>query len=286
MTSQLRFLTDEAYNRPQTGSRDRHFHALLKEIMNQQHTTERRPRISGLQLGAALAVFISGLSVGVYALTAFAAPDWAVAGPGLLVAGAGIVGLRFRVALLAGVIPLGAILSIAGPVIAFDLARPNETPYFLGSLLALISSCFATALGVTAVAFVDRGSPKVVAATGLGASFLFTIALLGLVPAMNAASEAPKNVVTKSKASAIEVEMIDFAFIVKDNKLSPSSVLLLRNTGSLPHNLTIPKLGIDVFVPSGRKTYVRVVGTTPVTFFCAVGDHQDQGMAGEFAFFR
>ncbi len=105
--------------------------------MNRQNISDQRPRIGGLQVATALAVLISGLSVGVYSLIAFAAPEWALAGPGLLVAAAGLVGLRYKVALLAGTIPLGAILSIAGPVIAFDLARPDETPYFLGSLLSL-----------------------------------------------------------------------------------------------------------------------------------------------------
>jgi hypothetical protein len=205
--------------------------------MNQQNTSQRQPRISGLQLAAAIAVIMSGLSVSVYSLIAFAAPEWAVAGPGLLVAAAGLVGLRYKVALLAGMIPLGAILSIAGPVIAFDLARPDETPYFLGSLLSLVSACVATALGIATVAFADRGSSTVVTTAGLGASILLVAALLGLVPAMNAASDAPKDVANLEKAGAVDVEMIDSAFVVNDNRLKQNSVLHLRNTGALPHNI-------------------------------------------------
>jgi hypothetical protein len=244
----------------------------------------RRKRPTLLHLSASLAVFTSGLSVGVYALTAFADPDWAVAGPGLLVAGAGLIGLRFKPALFAGVIPIGAILSIAGPVIAFDLARPGETPYFLGSLLALISSCFAAALAIATVAF-DRGSRKGSGGIEFGVSTVLTLVLLGVVPAMNRASSVPKSVRIPDHSDAIDVEMIDFAFVVNDNKLRRNSVLRLRNTGSLPHNITIPKLGIDVFVPSGCQTYLRVTNASgAASFYCAVGDHRAQGMAGEFAF--
>lgn len=255
--------------------------------MSPHTNSERRLKISWLQLAASAAVFMSGFSVAVYALTAFAGPDWGVAGPGLLVAGAGIAGVRFRVMLLAGVVPLGAILSIAGPVIAFDLARPGETPYFLGSLLAVISACFAAVLGLVAVLIAERGSRKVVGAAGFGASVLFTGALLSVVPAINASSAVPKNVTAVDQAAAVDVQMIDSAFVVDDNRLRPNSVLLLRNTGSLPHNITIPKLGIDVFVPSGRRTYVRLPDSPlAVSFFCSVGDHRAQGMAGEFEFSR
>lgn len=75
-------------------------------------------------------------------------------------------------------------------------------------------------------------------------------------------------------------------------KFSPSSINLtkgetvkitFKNTGTLPHNLTIAELGISTkTVGGGQEDSVTVTAdkTGSYTFYCDVGNHRQQGMEG------
>lgn len=238
-----------------------------------QTVAERRPAVS--LLGAASLV-VAGLSLAVYALTGFTAPDWTVAGPGLLVAAAGIAGLRTRWFHLAGLVPIAALLTVAGPILAYDLARPDETPYFVGSVIIVVSTCAAAIFGVAST-IEDRRSLPVGLAMSLAVTPIVVLAVVGASPS---SADASDGIVDAARAAAVDVEMIDTAFVVAPSELRAGTVVRLRNTGTLPHDFTIRELDVAVFVPSGRTTYVRLPDASVDTFelICTVGDHLELGM--------
>lgn len=76
-------------------------------------------------------------------------------------------------------------------------------------------------------------------------------------------------------------------------KFSPASISLTRgetvkitfkNTGTLPHNLTISELGVSTKTIGGREedsVTVTADKTGNYTFYCSVGTHRAQGMEGK-----
>lgn len=225
---------------------------------------------------AAVSLVAAGVSLAVYALTAFTSRDWTVAGPGVLVAVAGIAGLRNRWFHLAGLVPIGAVLTVAGPILAFDLARPEQTAYFVGTALIIVSACAAAIFG-TASTIEDRRTLPI----ALVASLVVTpLVIMAVVSANPASADASDGLVDADRVNALDVQMIDVAFVVDPTDLQPGTVVHLRNTGTLPHDFTIPDLDVAVFVPSGRDTYVRLPDSPAGSFelICTVGDHREQGM--------
>lgn len=235
------------------------------------------PRWSRLSLAATVSLVVSGLSLAIYALTAFTVRDWTIAGPGLAVAVAGITGLRFRWAYLAGLAPISAVLTVAGKIAAFDLARPGETAYFIGTVLILISACFAAIVGLAAVI----GPRRTWLEPSAGALALAAcIAVFIVVIAGNDASSATDRGITAvERRSAVVVEMVDYRFVPRGSVID-GGVIDLRNTGTLPHEFHVPSLGLSVLVPAGRHTYVRLphTGSDVMGVICPVGDHQQRGM--------
>ena len=231
-----------------------------------------------LDIAATAVLVVVGLTLAVYALTAFAQPDWTVAGPGLLVAAAGIAGLRLRWAYLAGLAPIGAVLSVAGPVIAFDLNRPEELPYFVASVVALIGSCLAAVLGVAA-ALIPARPRRTLGALGVSAVLAATVSLV-VLSSNEASAATARGISASERAGSVEVRLSDFRFEVDGGVLPSGGVIHVRNVDTLPHDLTMPSLGIAVFVPSGRDTYVRLPEGMPATvgIVCTIGDHQLRGM--------
>lgn len=231
-----------------------------------------------LETAATSVLLTVGLTLAVYALTAFAQPDWTVAGPGLLVAAAGVVGLRLRWAYLAGLAPIGAVLTVAAPVIAFDLNRPGETPYFVASVIVVIGSCFAAVLGVAA-ALVPAWRHRALGALGVSAVLAAAVSLT-VLSSNDASAATADGISATERAESVEVRLRDLRFEIDGGVLPSGGVIRVRNVDTLPHDLTIPSLGIAVFVPSGRDTYVRLPDEMPpvVGMICTIGDHQLRGM--------
>ena len=236
-----------------------------------------------LAVSTSVALIVAGLSLTIYALTAFTVRDWTVAGPGLAVAVAGVAGLRIRWLFLAGVVPIAGLLTVAGPIAAFDLHRPGETTYFIGSAIIVASACAAAVLGV-ASAFVPHHRRTATVAMSAGviitAAAIFAVILFG-----HASSDATDAGITDAeRTQAVDVRMVEYGYVVTGD-VRAGSVLHLRNTGTLPHVLDITSIGLDVFVPSGRDTYLRlpVTNATALTVICTVGDHLQHGMTLELA---
>lgn len=191
--------------------------------------------------------------------------------------------IRLRWACLAGLVPISAVLTIAGRIVAFDLARPGETPYFLGSVIIVVAACFAAVLGVAAVfggaAPIGHHRVRLLPAA-LAVAAAGCIGALVFVAAGNEASAATDGGISAAERNAATlVEMIDYRF-VPEGAVVDGGVIHLRNTGSLPHTFDVPSLGTSIFVPSGRDTYVRLprTGSDVIGVVCLVGDHQQRGM--------
>jgi hypothetical protein len=228
---------------------------------------------------AAVSLVVAGLSLAAYALTAFTTRDWTVAAPSLLVAAAGVAGLRTRWLLLVGLVPIGAVLSVAAPILAFDLARPGEVAYLVGTVTVIVGSCLAAVLGTLAALRSDDRWLPLAALGGLALVPIVGIYVIG----SNPASAATDGGITESeRAAAPIVEMVDYAFAVDPTLLRAGEVIHLVNTGTLPHDFTVTDAAVDVavFVPPGRDTSLRLPesNTEPFTVVCTVGDHQDLGM--------
>lgn len=234
-------------------------------------TSRTLPRI------AAASLILAGLAVAVYAIIAFNTPDWMIAGPGLLVVGAGIAGLRQRWLFLLGVAPIGAALTIARPILAYDLARPDETAYFLGTAFILVLGCMSAALGIAAIATSNR---RMVPLASLGALVLIPLVTTFIATQSPSSETTDDQISAAQRADAVEVIMADYAFAVDPELLVGGQVLHLQNAGSFPHDFTIPSLDVAVIVPPGRDTYLQLPAqeTGPTLLYCTVGDHRSRGM--------
>lgn len=238
---------------------------------------DRGTDVSLAAVAATCSLLLAGLSLAAYALTGFTTRDWTVAAPALCVAAAGIAGLRNRWFYLAGLVPIGAVLSVAGSILAFDLARPDETPYLFGTIAAIVGACGAATFGPYAA--LRPRAPRL-AVIALIAVAAVPLVVWYVIAANPDSADAGADLTAAERASAIDIEMIDYAFVVDPTLIEPGQVLHLRNTGSLPHDFTSADLGIAAYVPPGRDAYLRIPDSTPSAFtvICTVGDHADLGM--------
>ena len=85
--------------------------------------------------------------------------------------------------------------------------------------------------------------------------------------------------------SKIEVAGKEFSFspatlTLKAGQVSP---IVLKNTGSIEHDLTVDGAGFKVTVPAGGSGDKELKLDKPGTyeFFCSVAGHKDAGMKGE-----
>lgn len=126
------------------------------------------------------------------------------------------------------------------------------------------------------------------------------LALQGGYKAPQTASQAPVStpVVTQetgTPGAASEGAAVGREIVVSGSefKFSPASISLtkgetvritFRNTGNLPHNLTIAELGVATkTIGAGQTDSVTVTAdkTGNYTFYCNVGNHRQQGMEGK-----
>ncbi len=58
--------------------------------------------------------------------------------------------------------------------------------------------------------------------------------------------------------------------------------LILLNEGTLPHDITIPALGLSLPAAPGSSASAALSATRPGTyeFFCSVAGHREAGMTG------
>lgn len=99
-----------------------------------------------------------------------------------------------------------------------------------------------------------------------------------------ASATADDDISDDERTSAVDVEMVDYAYAVNPSLLDDRRVVHLRLTGTLPHDFTIAALDVAMFVPPGRDTYLRL--PEPLTndvVVCTIGDHIERGMRIDLA---
>ena len=85
----------------------------------------------------------------------------------------------------------------------------------------------------------------------------------------------------------IVVTMLEFSFRPAQSRVVRSDgqrvVIVLQNTGIIPHNLVIPELGVaSPNVAPGQSHRIDFIASQPGTFrfVCTMPGHEEKGMAG------
>lgn len=118
--------------------------------------------------------------------------------------------------------------------------------------------------------------------------------LTGMGPTTQRVSPSPQAVASTAPATESAEGKMEKTVVVSGSEysFSPKSIevtagepvkLTFKNTGNLPHDLTITELGVKTNVVAGGKE--DTVTFTPeksgsFTFYCSVGNHRQLGMEG------
>ena len=85
-------------------------------------------------------------------------------------------------------------------------------------------------------------------------------------------------------APVVPVSLVDFTFRPRDIRVRTEQPFNLQvtNQGGIPHDLTIPALGVQVVVRPGQQVITGLQAPVPGTydFYCSVPGHREAGMIG------
>lgn len=81
---------------------------------------------------------------------------------------------------------------------------------------------------------------------------------------------------------AIEISMVEYAFLPSDLEAVPGQTLALTNEGAIVHNLVIPSLGKGIELSPGGSGTMEVPAAEPGTYeiVCDLTGHREAGMVG------
>ncbi len=104
-------------------------------------------------------------------------------------------------------------------------------------------------------------------------------------PASESATASSSPSAAMSETTEIKVSGNEFAFLPAKLSVKKGQKVMIsfQNTGKLPHNLTIDKLGIATkTIGAGQTDTVEFTADQAGTFaiYCSVGTHRQQGMEG------
>lgn len=103
------------------------------------------------------------------------------------------------------------------------------------------------------------------------------------VPQQPTAATPVSSVPTSAREISIEGNEYNFSPSSIDLKTGETVKVTFKNTGKLPHNLTIAELGVATkTVGGGREDTITITASTAGSykFFCSVGNHRQLGMEG------
>jgi len=185
--------------------------------------------------------------------------------------------------------PLMALIILASPVrgdIPYNLARPDERRYFVYTLILL------TALGLSIVAGLvatlrqagRSGPDRAASLSAIVGGLLLAILIGGLLRASVSERNTLAGFTDAELATLPTFVMADLFFAPSLIEVRAGQTVAIRfaNEGLLPHAFDFADERVHLRVPSGRSGVAIVTPTTPgtYTFYCGVGDHRAQGMAG------
>lgn len=190
---------------------------------------------------------------------------------------------RMRMASVALLIPpIAFVASPARTELSFNLARPDDTGWYVFTLAVAVGVGLCLA-GIVAL-LVDRpaGRWAVVPATLVGA-----VAFAGLIGLVDPQPDLGSGLDAATRDALPTVVMVNYAYGVEPVTVDGDRLRVrLENDSDLPHTFSVDALDLDVFVPAGRDAYVDVVIPPSVgglDVYCAVGDHEALGMVVELA---
>ncbi len=177
--------------------------------------------------------------------------------------------------------PISLIASPAGTELSFNLSRPGDAGWFwlTVAIAASVGLCLAAALAVV----VDHPAAR------RGASVVALVGAVGFALALTAVDPQPdlgRDLTSAERAAAPTVQLVNFAYGLPESALvvdvdgTARLTAHMVNDSDLPHTFTIDELGLDVYVPAGRATYVDVAveRSGPFEVLCTIGDHRSLGM--------
>lgn len=238
------------------------------------------PAVLPARAARALGVLAGALVVVTGAVRLVAVPGGAeVALPFVAVGGVLVVaawaGSWPIVAGMGAVVAVALVVSPAASELAFNLARPEESGWFLWSVALLVS------VGLAAAAIVIGRSPTGVrgGAAAAGVAMVVVAATTAtaavVVGGAGAAERAP------AQLALPEIQLFDAAFgeLRFAEEENGDRWALLVNDTAAPHTFTVAELGVDVYVPAGRDAVLRLPASdSSVSVICTIGDHADEGM--------
>lgn len=223
------------------------------------------------------------------------APVLAAIGVGLLISGVVVVRRRATIpnAAAAAVLMIGPVAIIATDArteLSYNLFRPDETGWFALTLLMGLGAGLAVAGAVVSALAARPSSSTQRPLAGrligvVGGALAGTAAVLGLIAVVDPQPDLGRSLSEDERAGLPTVALLDFAFAptaveVVDDRMR----VRLENPTRLPHTFAVDSLGIDVYVPPGRVTYVDVavpagaLDGDGARVWCSIGDHEELGM--------
>lgn len=84
------------------------------------------------------------------------------------------------------------------------------------------------------------------------------------------------------KLDAVQVSLVEYAFVPEDLQGLPGQTLAVRNDGAITHNLVIPSLGKGIELSPGDSGTMKVPAAEPGTYsiVCDLTGHREAGMVG------
>lgn len=111
---------------------------------------------------------------------------------------------------------------------------------------------------------------------------------VGLIPLFSAIAPQPgfgRDLDDEEIAALPVIEMLNYRYEPAVVRLGGDGIYRARveNPSSLPHNIVLDELDLEVFVPPGRWSIVEIdvaalSAAGPLELYCSIGDHYDRGM--------
>jgi len=200
------------------------------------------------------------------------------------------------IALLLMVGPIALVTSPARTELSFNLARPDESGWFVFTVATSmgVGLCAAAAIDV----LVDgRWRRPIAAAVAAGAALtaVGAGAFVVLLTTIDPQPDLGRDLTATERADLPRVGLVNFAFALPSDEFDDYLVTTtdgteptkrfrveLDNPSDVPHTFSVEQLDLDVHVPAGRTATIDVdvpgdVGTV-IEVICLVGDHADLGM--------
>jgi hypothetical protein len=179
--------------------------------------------------------------------------------------------------------PIALVATPAGTELSFNLSHAGDRFWFVLTIAIAVSVGLCVAAAVCAVLdhhAVRRSAGPIAILAAVG----FVVGLMTLDPQ----PDLGRGLDAATRATLPEVTLVNFAYglpaddLIVDVDGRERLRALLDNPSDLPHTFTIDAVGVDVYVPAGRRTFVDIAiertAAQPLSIHCAIGDHRDLGM--------